>query len=455
MSELLKSSLTVDGNSVHLSMPFSKVDKEKRLVSGYATLDNLDTQGDVVLAEASKKAFARARGNIREMHQPLAVGTMVDFREDEFFHAGEDGEGKFYRGIYVTARVSEGAESTWLKVLDGTLSGFSIGGEINEATNQFVKEAGRTVRFIEDYDLVELSLVDNPANQLANINSIQKSVLSFQKSQDGSVTVSGMAVETKIENVFICESDDIIVSKDAESHECPECGTNMMNIGWFEAGPDRAEKVKGIVTKFKNPSTGEDNANSDEGGVNVFTKNKDKNEDKEVGIVNPSEEHPDGEKIEESDEVSVPADDSGEVVETTETDEDAQAPEEVEDDESRISKKIDELHEAVKNSLEESKNETLEKVAELETKVEQATQSFLEKANELESKIGQVDEKLETSKQRLIELESSLEKMNASEAIRKSADLEESPVKVVKKETSWNGAFSGRSRRGFSVDDMS
>ena len=53
---IAKSNLAVDGNSVHMSMPFAKVDEAKRLVSGFATLDNIDSQGDVVLAEASAKA---------------------------------------------------------------------------------------------------------------------------------------------------------------------------------------------------------------------------------------------------------------------------------------------------------------------------------------------------------------------------------------------------------------
>src|SRR5689334_1445820 len=173
MTKFVKSQWATDDDTVRLSMPFAKVDKENRLVSGYATLDNVDTQGDVVLAEASTKAFARARGNLREMHQSIAVGKVVDFREDEFYH-----DGQFYRGIYVTARVSKGAQDTWEKVLDGTLSGFSIGGNIIEQETKFVKDAGpngETIRYIEKYDLIELSLVDNPANQLANVFSIVKS----------------------------------------------------------------------------------------------------------------------------------------------------------------------------------------------------------------------------------------------------------------------------------------
>lgn len=446
MSKIRKSNLTVDGNTVHVSMPFAKVDEEKRLVSGWATLDNIDTQGDIVLAEASAKAFARARGNIREMHQPLAVGRMVDFREDEFYDPQTK---KFYRGIFVTARVSQGAEDTWQKVLDGTLQGFSIGGEINKASNEFVKEAGRTVRFIEDYDLVELSLVDNPANQLANVDSFAKNIFSISTDGSGHKVVKGMAVETKIENVFICtkHDDEVITISTEEAAECPECSSKMENAGWFESGEDRADKVDGIVAKFLNPANKEAAPISEEGGVDMGVKKNDETA-KEVGVVNPSEEFPDGEKIEESDQTSVPLDEeeSAEVDEAAGTEEEegkepADSPEEVVDEETQISKKIDELHEAVKESLESSKEETLAKVADLESKLEENRQEFMQKFSEIESKVSGFDEKFEAQKARLSELESNLEKMNRSDAFRKSADL--TPAEpVVQKDKFWGGAFS-------------
>lgn len=446
MSNFQKSSMTVSGQTVHMSMPFAKVNKAERLVSGFATLDNIDTQGDIVLAEASAKAFARARGNIREMHQPIAVGKMVDFREEEFFHDGE-----FYRGIFVTAHVSEGAEDTWKKVLDGTLTGFSIGGEINEASNEFVKEAnggkGGNVRFIKDYDLVELSLVDNPANQLAN-------VLSIQKSATGSVTVKmGEVVDTVVENVFVCNScdDDIVVLKAVETETCPQCGTKMENAGWIETGPDRAEKVSEVVAKFRNPAEKEAAPISDEGGVdmgveNVVEKSETVPEGKETSVPNPSEEHSDGEKIEEEAEGNVDSEKVAEVdeAEATAADEEPSATvDEVEEEDSEISKKIDELHEAFKSGIQTSKEETLSKVAELETAVNAAREDFLNKASELEEKIDGFGKKVEAQKSKLAELESSLNKMNSSDAFRKSAGVVPSAGPVVQKENFWGNAFSG------------
>ena len=77
MVNIHKASLVANGQQVTLTMPISKVDKEKRIVSGFATLDNVDRQGDRVTSEASRKAFENFRGNVRLMHQPIPAGKVV------------------------------------------------------------------------------------------------------------------------------------------------------------------------------------------------------------------------------------------------------------------------------------------------------------------------------------------------------------------------------------------
>src|SRR6478609_6619554 len=105
MRTIEKANWNTDDHNVRLSMPLTKVDQSRRLVSGFASLDNADSHDDIVLAEASVRAFKRFRGNIREMHQPIAVGKMVDFKEDEYYDTDDK---KFYRGVYVTVYVSTG-----------------------------------------------------------------------------------------------------------------------------------------------------------------------------------------------------------------------------------------------------------------------------------------------------------------------------------------------------------
>ena len=75
------------GDDITLSVPFTKVNREKRTVSGFATLDNVDQTNDVVTAEASLKAFENFRGNIREMHGSNAVGKMISFKPETYYDA--------------------------------------------------------------------------------------------------------------------------------------------------------------------------------------------------------------------------------------------------------------------------------------------------------------------------------------------------------------------------------
>ena len=177
-----KAHWVTDGDNVRFSMPIGKVDQERRIVSGFATLDNVDKQGDIVTTEASIDAFKKFRGNLREMHQPSAVGKVVSFKEDRYFDPKDK---KFYSGVYVSAYVSKGAQDTWEKVLDGTLTGFSIGGNITKSDDMYDEKIDKSVRIIKEYDLHELSLVDNPANQFAMTHVADRVVVAMDNDEAG------------------------------------------------------------------------------------------------------------------------------------------------------------------------------------------------------------------------------------------------------------------------------
>ncbi|HEX8983361.1 MAG TPA: hypothetical protein VF792_11355 [Ktedonobacterales bacterium] len=70
------------------------------------------------------------------------------------------------RRVFVRLRISQGAQDTWEKVVDGTLRGASIGASDVTWRRERRAIAGRTrwVNIATRYDLAELSLVDNPSN---------------------------------------------------------------------------------------------------------------------------------------------------------------------------------------------------------------------------------------------------------------------------------------------------
>jgi hypothetical protein len=164
-----------DDDTFVIGVPLMKVDTEKRIVEGFATLNNVDKAGDLVESDASQEAFSEWIGNIREMHEKKAVGKAIDFYPETYT---DPETGNTYEGMWVKAKISKGAEDTWQKVVDGTLAGFSIGGATLAKQKDFVKSSdgnSRQVWRITKYRLTELSLVDNPCNGMARI-SLVKSV---------------------------------------------------------------------------------------------------------------------------------------------------------------------------------------------------------------------------------------------------------------------------------------
>jgi hypothetical protein len=238
-----KASWVTDGDNVRLSMPFGKVDQERRLVSGFASLDNIDKQMDIVTTEASMSAFAKFRGNIREMHQPSAVGKMISFKEEKYFDPESK---KFYKGIYVSTYISKGAQDAWEKVLDGTYTGFSIGGRMNKWDDAYDDTMEKQIRIIKDYDLIELSLVDSPANQFASIMSVEK--------VDGVDMIK--ADNTVLENVFYDKESGLVIVSEEETQVSPATGQEMKNIGFVEKDDlEKANMIKFLVDSAKGIST--------------------------------------------------------------------------------------------------------------------------------------------------------------------------------------------------------
>jgi uncharacterized protein YoxC len=240
-----KAHWVTEGDNVRLSMPIGKVDVERRMVSGFATLDNVDKQGDIVTTESSVEAFKNFRGNLREMHQPSAVGKIVSFKEDKYFDPSDK---KFYSGVYVSAYVSKGAQDAWEKVLDGTYTGFSIGGNIKTWDDAYDEKMDKSIRVIKNYELHELSLVDNPANQFANIVSVEK--------VNGQNVLSGYLSKAEVENVFWDSESGIVMLSDAESAVSPTNGNKMQNIGFVEKNDkENTEMIKFLVDSAKGIST--------------------------------------------------------------------------------------------------------------------------------------------------------------------------------------------------------
>lgn len=257
MTDIIKAHFSSDGDDIRFSMPIAKVDQERRIVSGFATMDNIDRQGDKLTPESSREAFQNFRGNVRLMHQPIPAGKVLSFRENSFY---DPKTAKTYTGIFVDAYISKGADNIWQMVLDGTLTGFSIGGRIMDSEPMIDDESGESIRLVKKYELMELSLVDSPANQFANILSIQK--------VDDTIVTSGIATEFSVENVFWCESDSIATTSVEDSNECAMCGDQMVAVGWVEAEDENKQaEMSKMLEPFMSKSMHSNDDDEDEDDI--------------------------------------------------------------------------------------------------------------------------------------------------------------------------------------------
>jgi hypothetical protein len=440
-----KSHWSSDGENLHLSVPFTKVNRENRTVSGFATLDNVDQTGDVVTAEASVKAFENFRGNLREMHQSIAVGKVVSFKPETYYDQKSQ---NFYNGVYVTSYISKGAQDTWEKVLDGTLSGFSIGGKIKESDNEVNKATGQSVRFIKDYDLVELSIVDSPANELCNIFSIEK--------VNGKMVYKGIATEVVTENIFYCEESDSVFMSTEKTFDSPVSGKPASLIGWVESSDmNKSKEINRILASFKKsrlplPETQLAKQANVEGGNKMSDTNIDNVVEAPVAdaaaIETPAAEAPAAPAADESN-VNL-FDKSLEVAEVatenTSADNVEKAAEAVEVmvDEPDFAKMLGDLKGFFSETLTKATEANAAQVTEIKTSVEAFSKNVDARILELAEKHSALSDAVAEIKGTIDGVQKRVDAVEGDTAIKKSSDLGGSEV-FTKSKSKWSGAFLG------------
>jgi hypothetical protein len=439
-----KSLWSSNGDNINLSVPFTKVNREKRTVSGFATLDNVDQTGDLVTAEASLKAFESFRGNIREMHGPNAVGKMLSFKPETFYDPSTK---EFYSGVYVDAYISKGAQDTWEKILDGTLQGFSIGGKIIDSENEVNKATGKTTRFIKEYALMELSVVDSPANELCNILSIQK--------MNGQLVFKGIAAETTVENIFYCEdSDSVFMSTDSE-YTSPVSGKPATLIGWVESSDvNKSKEIDKILDSYKQsrlplPDTQIIAKQANAEGGNEVSENTENAVVEETAAV--VEDAPAAEETAVVEDAPVaeeaPAEEAPAVDASAETLEKAADVSEVEVDEPDFAKMLGDLKGFFAETLNKASEANSAQVSAIKETVETFSKSVDTRISELAEQHTALSKAVEDIRNTINTVEKRVDAVESETAIKKSYDLGGSQEVTIKK-SKWNGSFLG------SVDEL-
>lgn len=205
-------------------LPISKIEKQSDgscIVSGYASTQTRDLDGEIVSIDAIKKAWPSywEYRNIREMHQSKAVGVGKESHIDEI--------GPFLRAKIVDPVAVQ-------KCVEEVYKGFSIGG----------RKLAKSGDIITELELIEISLVDRPANPDCRIQIAKRAkdakdgayLLKIPRSRPAaSRALSKMAKAVDIlakddhKHEIECETGPPIEKDDGEPcklhgvKDCPEC----------------------------------------------------------------------------------------------------------------------------------------------------------------------------------------------------------------------------------------
>jgi hypothetical protein len=372
---------------------------------------------------------------------------MVSFKPETFY----DPKAKeFYNGVYVDAYISKGAQDTWEKILDGTLQGFSIGGKISESDNEVNKATGKSVRFIKGYDLIELSVVDSPANELCNILSIQK--------VNGQLIAKGIAVGVVTENIFYCEDSDSVFISTEKTYDSPVSGKPAQLIGWVESSDvNKAKEIDKILdahkqSRFTLPETQKiaKQANA-EGGNEVEKLNVGKEADvvaEDVTVEVPAEAAATDAAVEETevvaDEAAVEVSTEDAVAQdpSAETLEKAAEVSEDKVDEPDFAKMLGDLKGFFSETLGKASEANASQVTSIKETVETFSKSVDVRISELAEQHTALSSAVNDIKNTIDSVQKRVDAVESETAIKKSSDLGRSEEVTIKK-SKWNGSFLG------------
>lgn len=166
-----------------LQVPLEIKAETERIIAGYASVDVIDKQGDMIPLEVLKDAWNRFKSNpdfmmSQILHSNIPIGKILLEHPKCPKKSGVDENGLF---IIVKLRDDiKKADETWYLIKQGKLKAFSIGGE---ALHKSVVCEGRCYTRIDKLELHEITICASPANQ-ASFFSVLKSLDKIIKLDD-------------------------------------------------------------------------------------------------------------------------------------------------------------------------------------------------------------------------------------------------------------------------------
>ncbi|MEM2446668.1 MAG: XkdF-like putative serine protease domain-containing protein [Candidatus Bathyarchaeia archaeon] len=150
------------------------IENEKdRIVAGFASVELRDLQGDIIPIEELEKAMYKLMdrgGYILYGHQNKPVGKILRWEIKEHPETKT-------KGLWIVAKIFDDYDvdnMVWDMIKKGKITGFSIGG-LGKAKSVMMKEkdgSEKPTTILHDIQLMEISLVEKPANPMARFEFV-------------------------------------------------------------------------------------------------------------------------------------------------------------------------------------------------------------------------------------------------------------------------------------------
>lgn len=147
-----------------VELKFASDGSEVMTFSGYASVfGGVDSYGDTILPGAYKKTLKNRDRPIqmRWNHYGDVIGKWTRIEEDE-------------KGLYVEGQLTPGhskAQDVYASLKHGAVTGLSIGYRPMQ-----VRELGDGRRELKEIDLIEISIVESPADNAAHIANVKSAI---------------------------------------------------------------------------------------------------------------------------------------------------------------------------------------------------------------------------------------------------------------------------------------
>lgn len=154
---------------------FEILDEDERIIAGYASVEVLDSHGDIIPIEELERAMYSLMdrgGLILYGHSNKPVGKILRWEVRK--HPEVDA-----KALWIVAKIFKSYpldDEVWRLIKEGQLRGFSIGGQ-GVKEKRVLKDGAdpslpKEVNVVRNLNLLEISVVPTPANPLATIEAV-------------------------------------------------------------------------------------------------------------------------------------------------------------------------------------------------------------------------------------------------------------------------------------------